>query len=388
MERAVGRSSKPDRPAGRRADLHDRLVRPRRACPARAAAAHRGGRSWPRAAAAGRVTCSRRCCRWTLPDPALRAPFTELGPTGDLHLYRGSGGDPDRPGAGAWVTAFPAARRGTPATGSPRTSTAGPAGPAGGPPRTCRPSGPSGPPARTADGLVGRADLRRQPRWARRGSRARCKPLVFLRYAAPVTDLHDQVGRPAAPDPDHRVPRGGPPGRQRRSAAWRCVGQLRRRRQLAAGPRPPAGAARTPRSCPHHRAAARPTRGSRSGPPPWTPPATPWTQTVYRAYHLRARLGQSSGSLPGAKRTRAALLIWGGWLAGDRPGLQLHGRHLPRLLHRRAGRHRGDRGPGADGPRLVDASVLAARLGHHLGLGASCCCGAAGPPCTTSAAGS
>ena len=49
-------------------------------------------------------------------------------------------------------------------------------------------------------------------------------------------------------------------------------------------------------------------------------------------------------------------MLWGGWLRRHRPDVQLHGRHLPRLLHGRAGP--GDRRPGRHGRR--------------------CCCGAAG----------
>ena len=81
----------------------------------------------------------------------------------------------------------------------------------------------------------------------------------------------------------------------------------------------------------------------------------------------------ASGSPPAARAptgSRAALILWGGWLLVTGADLQLHGRHLPRLLHRRpraghrrARRHRcgtwsgstGARGRPARSPRVAVA---------------------------------
>ena len=54
---------------------------------------------------------------------------------------------------------------------------------------------------------------------------------------------------------------------------------------------------------------------------------------------------------PRTSAERAAVIVWGGLAGRHRPGLLLHGRDLPRLLHRRAGpgdrrARRGRRGPG------------------------------------------
>ncbi|HVQ90804.1 MAG TPA: S8 family serine peptidase [Mycobacteriales bacterium] len=217
----------------------------------------------------------------TLPDPALQAPFTELGVTGNLHLYRGTEEIPVTPVLDL-ITAFrlPAEAAGYRLTQNLDGSFADRPEAATHIQtewtfRSARP---------TVDGLatgqicVGTA-------FGTSGEPCAVQPLVFLRYAL-GTDLHDQVGRQPHPvriTAYHEA--AARPAAAIRSLAlwasfddgvsWQRVPTAGRGGTYAAiVPAPPRGSTATAVTL---RATATDAAGNTV------------TQTVYRAYHLRAR---------------------------------------------------------------------------------------------------
>ena len=106
------------------------------------------------------------------------------------------------------------------------------------------------------------------------------------------------------------------------------------------------------------------------------------------AWLLPAALVLGAGSLWFARRATAGCSpgssLWGGWLLVTGADLQLHGRHLPRLLHRRPRsgdrrprRHRRLRPLAAPRRRLVATAAAGLRDGVHLDAGVR--------PCSTAA---
>ena len=103
----------------------------------------------------------------------------------------------------------------------------------------------------------------------------------------------------------------------------------------------------------------------------------------------RARTGRSSAAQTAATPSGPRSSLWGGWLIVTGAGVLVHGRHLPRLLHGRAGSgdRRAGRGRGRGSVAAAEQSAGPGRTGRNHASprpGRSSC--SAGPPRRTAPA--